>query len=250
MRISKQQSIVGVPAIQLRDLLRQTRSPIRPSIAAAALGIEEKDGLKVLTSLVREGYLEKLEGGWYKTELGARLANAKASSPIRRATADRLATELVKRAKEVNEGDYAYDVALLVAFGSYLSEQERVGDLDVAVHLSPKTMDEREFEKLRQERIELQHQRGGFPNFSAHFGWPEEEVYKALKGGNGYISLTVLSEELAWSRGRHQVLYAESPEWESFLADVIKDRANLRVLSTAEAELEEHKRMKKILSEL
>lgn len=213
-------NIAGFPAVAIRDLIRRNFAPITARTAAHTLGVDLEQAQRVLTDLEELGYLERLENGLYPTELGNRLALAKATAPIKRATADRLAFELVGRVKHVNRGDYAYKVPVLVAFGSYLSDQSRIGDLDVAIYLEPRTREREEFERLRQRRIDLLDEQPGYQDFVMRLFWPEEEVPRALKGGSRYISITNLAEDPTWARNEFRILYAESNAWKLFVGEM------------------------------
>lgn len=68
------------------------------------------------------------------------MTNATAARPVKRTTAARALAGLLERAEQVNADDVlAYQVDEIVVFGSYLDPAaEVVGDVDVAIGLSPR----------------------------------------------------------------------------------------------------------------
>jgi len=75
-------------------------------------------------------------GTWRNTMAGNALANATAAAPISRADADRVLNAFLIRVGIVNDAKTSlYRVGKVVVFGSYLGNQDRVGDIDLAIRL-------------------------------------------------------------------------------------------------------------------
>ncbi len=85
----------------------------------------------------------------YETTIrGNALGMAKASKPVKRASAGTVLRELLDRVKAINNRqNLPYRVESVVVFGSYLSEAKRVNDLDVAVELKPRSADDAAWER-------------------------------------------------------------------------------------------------------
>lgn len=102
---------------------------------------EKADAL--IIELERESYIKKAgrfrdEQLWGNTIKGNALALASAAKPILRSTAERKINEFLERVKEVNRNDYyLYKIKKVVVFGSYLSDAEKLGDIDLAIEIVP-----------------------------------------------------------------------------------------------------------------
>ena len=120
MRIQADQKIVGYPAVQVRQLMRETvgRS-ITLRYVQEILKCSDSSARRVMKSLEAEGLIEPVHEHFEPSMKGSALAMAKAAPPLRRETADRLITEVINRAWAVNgDESWAYGVGRLVVFGS------------------------------------------------------------------------------------------------------------------------------------
>ncbi|HEU4556614.1 MAG TPA: hypothetical protein VFS20_02150 [Longimicrobium sp.] len=82
-------------------------------------------------------------------------------------------------------------------FGSYLSEVELLGDLDLAVHLEAKEADRDKHVALEDARIaEALEAARTFPSYEAQIHWPEIEVRRFLRGRSSAISLHDLRSDI------------------------------------------------------
>lgn len=71
-----------------------------------------------------------------ETEKGHRLGIAKATAPLTRAKSNELLKDLIESAILINENpEFVFFVERIEVFGSYLTEKELLGDLDVGVKL-------------------------------------------------------------------------------------------------------------------
>jgi predicted nucleotidyltransferase len=144
---------------------------------------------------------------WQLTQKGKRLAAATAGRPIHRQAADRLLRQLLDRVEQVREDEeLLYYVARLAVFGSYLSDQERLADLDVAAVLEQRPSDEAWIDRVYR-RIDLSDR--SFPNLTVRLTWPRTEVLRILRGGSRALGIQDLRDLDAELEGQpHVVLYA------------------------------------------
>jgi predicted nucleotidyltransferase len=180
MRITADQKIAGHPAVQIRQLMRETvgRS-ITPRYAREILQCSDSVARQVLDDLQMEGFVDYVNGHLEPSMKGSALAMATAAPPLRRDTAERLVTHLVERARAINKDDrWAYRVGRLVVFGSYVRGAERPNDVDVGCEVLPRWSCERQ-EVAEQLRREVRNQR--FRNVSEWATWPKLEVIRFLK---------------------------------------------------------------------
>ncbi len=180
MRIAADQKIAGYPAVQIRQLMRETvgRS-ITPRYAREILQCSDSAARHVLNHLQMEGFADSVNGHLEPSMKGSALAMATAAPPLRRDTAERLVTQLVERARAINKDDrWAYRVERLVVFGSYVRGAERPNDVDVGCEALPRWSGERQ-QVAEQFRREVRSHR--FRNMSEWATWPKLEVVRFLK---------------------------------------------------------------------
>ncbi|GGG89658.1 hypothetical protein [Silvibacterium dinghuense] len=154
MRITADQLIAGYPAKRVRDFLRTRESrAIFNEVDLTELTLKPKAARDLLKELVVIGLIKEYRrcAGDLYFELtchGQNFANAPASKPIHRKTAERVLTEFKQRMERVNAtSEYLYRVDTAILFGSMLSDVECLGDVDVAVNLESKVSEETAFKK-------------------------------------------------------------------------------------------------------
>jgi len=70
---------------------------------------------------------------------------------IKRETAERILKEVVQRAKKINsspESQFMYFVSKVLVFGSYLTQKERLGDIDLAIEIEQRWKTDKEYDRL------------------------------------------------------------------------------------------------------
>lgn len=224
MRIDTKATIAGHPALSVRELLRRgRRGEWGTQFVQRILKVDQAEASRVLASLHNKGLIEPgdSEGGerlYRATLLGRALAGASAGKPIKRATADRLLAGFLERVDRVNSDPYyLFRVEHAVVFGSYLSDAEALGDLDVAIHLERKEADWDKHVALENARIGEARDAGReFPSYEAEISWPETETRRFLKNRSTAISLHDLRSDIRIiTTSRHRVVYppgdAEKP---------------------------------------
>ncbi|TMC23321.1 MAG: hypothetical protein E6J34_03460 [Chloroflexi bacterium] len=226
MRIQSNDVIAGQPVLTIRDFLRNHRTSITVDAIATCLDVDIATAKQILQNLVTEGYIEPAEESqeiWYTTTQGNALANAKAEKPITRRTADRLIKEFLERVQTINAcNDYAYRIAQVIIFGSYLSDSPTLGDVDLSIKLSHRYDDAQKQTHMREERIRHALQEGrNFSTFLHQVAWPELEIWHILKGRSRGLSLHDETTEQVLSQPiPSRILFPESLSMRRNLPDL------------------------------
>jgi hypothetical protein len=104
----------------------------------------------------------------------------------KRATANRVLADVIRRIQAVNEDDrYAFRVKGVRLFGSMLTDASQVGDIDLAVKLVPRYDDWERQNALCWSRRESKH----FSSLEDKGYWPYVEVLRAVKSRSPLVSL-------------------------------------------------------------
>jgi len=107
---------------------------------AKALGAPLGESTLVLLAMLADGFFERADGQgdrYVPTQKLGQLALAKISCGITRAEAEALLARVVEKAAWVNKQLDAYEhrISCVVVFGSYLTDKQHLGDLDIGVEL-------------------------------------------------------------------------------------------------------------------
>jgi DNA-binding MarR family transcriptional regulator len=197
MRIDSNTIIAGQPAKVIRDFLYQVKdhSWSTQSISEK-LGVSRRKAQQIVRDLEAAGYIQREEmwqgQRWFRTTLnGNQLALASAALPLKRVTAMKKLEEFLTRVQTVNHDPYyLYRVERAVLFGSMLSGQDTVGDIDVAIELRPKRANREEHAAVEEARIAEAGQAGRrFQNIIDKLFWPQHEIRLYLKSRSRAISL-------------------------------------------------------------
>ncbi len=213
MNITSDQMIAGFPAMKVRLLLRyiQTCDAVTNKFIAHIMDINDSQARRLSGKLEEMGFLSKLNPTeqkklakiykprytWLKaTELGHSLAFASAAPRIKRATAEALISGFMDRVRRVNEADgYCYRIGAVVLYGSALSDRQNLGDIDLAIYLTPRVDDSEAFLKLTQAKIHQAYDQGRrFRNLADQVLWPRNEIRMFLKNRKRSISIHDLVE--------------------------------------------------------
>ncbi|WP_271595718.1 hypothetical protein [Bradyrhizobium sp. CCBAU 25360] len=145
---------------------------------------------RVFAALLQEGYLEPHEPEYkgderkYQTsQKGRQLAAANLTKRFDRAKADSEVAALIARANEINTRDeLVFFVHKITAFGSYLTDSNDHGDIDLVVETAPR----------REEHIDESHYRaqnsGKSLDFPASLTYGETEVLQLLRARKARLS--------------------------------------------------------------
>lgn len=137
---------------------------------------------------------------------------AKKTLNISRKTADRIVSEVVERAKEINASPYPkfmHFVKKIAVFGSYLTDKEKLGDVDIAVLFERRE----EFESGDSEKDGLEciriHNKNVYDFFEVLY-FPERIVKQTLRNKSKSLSIHEYDElermAKKWDT-KHKVIY-------------------------------------------
>ena len=216
MRIAVDQEIAGFSAVEVRRLMRRALGrPITVQYVRKILACSSSDAARVLRHLQEDGFLEAIGRRLEPSTKGSALAMATAARPLRRETAARLIAELMARTRTINaDNKWAYRIARVVVFGSYVSAVERPNDVDIACELRPRWTGS---EQLAQEQLRRQTRKQPFRNLTEWAGWPRLEVLRFLKTRARGLSIHELEGWIIETTD-HRVLFEDESETTSLSA--------------------------------
>jgi hypothetical protein len=198
MRLDAKGTVAGVPALKVRALLRKWGSDVAGAhFIGRELHVAVREAGGVLSALVSEGLVAEDKdlrqhdtARFVCTVKGNAFAQASAAKPLRRATVERKLTELMSRMVHVNaSNEFLVGVEDAYVYGSYLTTQERLGDLDVSLRFFRKETDPDRFMALAQEATRESGRR--FATYLDALFWPERKVHLFLKQRSRVFSLHV-----------------------------------------------------------
>lgn len=221
MHINSKDKICNIPILKIRDFLRRNDdSQEWPKfLLKNRLKISEKKASELIKALVDLGYIEYTrtydrEKYWRRTLKGSTFSLASAAKPILRSTAEKHLSGLLKRVRHINEStDFLYKVTKVIVFGSFLSDSQKLNDVDVAVELVWKG-DHPNIKGQDKTQISLDHAQKAiekgreFSNFTAMLIWPHTEVMLYLKSRSRVISLHTTEDKIL-NKAKIKVLYEE-----------------------------------------
>jgi hypothetical protein len=191
MRIDAKSEIAGVAAIKVRDYLREVQGHrFGADNVVYGLKISARKARAVLNELLARKYIERAEALKFEkddcytcTQDGAQFAAAMATKPVSRSTADRHIAELMERIRAVNANpEYLLWVSRLIVFGSFLTDRERINDVDVSVVLTRKEQGSDGWVKAVLRRAGQAEAAGRrFSTFTQRLNWSEMEVMLFLR---------------------------------------------------------------------
>lgn len=209
MNINPRDKICNISIIKVRDFLKKYSNDEIwfKSTISYDLKISAKQSAEVIKELSKLGYIEsagrfKEKEVWKKTLMGSTFSLASAAKPVLRSTAQKHLSLLLKRVEEVNnEPKYLFKVSKVVLFGSYLTDAEKVSDIDIAI----KTEWKAEHSKVKgnnKVEVSLKHAEKAenkgrhFSTYFDYLAWPEYEVRLYLKSKSRVISLHSINDSI------------------------------------------------------
>jgi hypothetical protein len=224
MNINPKETMFGLPILKVRGVLRlaikerlwgDSRKKVIGKVALILkLPMAITEGL--VNQLLAENYIlwvkTKYSGGIYykltETEKGRRFGIAKATAPISREKAKELLHDVIVRAKSINENpEFVFFVERIEVFGSYLTNKELLGDLDLGVKLERRYHGEL-FTEHNQHRIEIAKSAGStFNNSTDQINWPYLEVMLMLKARKRGLSIHDINEDEVFAVTETKVVY-------------------------------------------
>ena len=200
---SENVSIGGVSAAAVREFLLQSAE--LPSwtldYLRKTMSLDTKTARGVATALQMVGYIKPLRSGsdeWQNTDEGNMVAKVSRARPITRKTAEKALELFLFRVNEVNSGpEFLYTVDKAVLFGPYLDAKQKIKDIDLAIHLSPKIKDKRKLDAAIDAQASDAEAAGkNFQSYAAKRRWAETKVRQHLKGRSRAIALYDLNESV------------------------------------------------------
>jgi predicted nucleotidyltransferase len=215
MRVNLRENIAGQPVAKIREFLRRAfDGSWGLSYAAKKLRVDLAAAQEVVAELRKRGYVRTAdsisgEDHWTNTMQGNAFSHASGAKPLLRASADQRLKEFLARVEEVGRNPYyLYRVRRAVLFGSYLSSQDRINDIDLLVSIVPKEKDGEKQSLLEQRRTEEALRQGrSLSTFIDQISWPLKEVLKYLKARSRSISLH--TDERILKYGKSKVIYTD-----------------------------------------
>jgi predicted nucleotidyltransferase/predicted transcriptional regulator len=192
MKVDRNASLAGVKLVKVRDFLRRYREGFYPEAIATFFENETHEAARITDELISAGYIavDKDGASYSLTDLGMQLSNASFAKRISRAKAEELVKAVLARIDAINSRDeLTHRVAAVKVFGSYLNDTPDLGDIDLAVGLTPRR------DSHVEESIARADQFYNSPRTlldRLFFG--ENEVRKLLKERQPHISLHAYDE--------------------------------------------------------
>lgn len=212
MRINLDEQIGGLPAGKIRDFLRRSHGDgWGKEFARRALRADAATVDRVVAELESRGFAKRIilggEQVWKNTVRGNGFGQAVAAKPLWRETAEKRLEQFLARVEAVRTADFAYKVKRVILFGSYLTSQERINDIDLCVSLAPKEKDGARQDAWERRRIDEAVRAGrSFRDMIDRVCWPQLEVRQFLKARSRSLSLHGSDDEI-WKRCAHRVIY-------------------------------------------
>ena len=199
MQVNWDQSVAGVPLIEIRDILRHIgRYHFDAEDIAERMRVgkdnwpsdrqrkaQDRKAKKILEVLVASGLIEietnYRSGAFTLTENGIALSAADQLPRMTRKAADQAIKKLIKKVNEINANPvYMHDVEEVWIFGSYIGDAKDLGDIDVAVKLNGRWSQEIASDFIeRSKAIEK-----AFPrprSFNRYGFWGNTLIYRHLR---------------------------------------------------------------------
>jgi L-rhamnose mutarotase len=219
MYIDPKTEIGGVSAVIVRDFFRATENGWGFEYLRKQLRLSRSRAETLTSELLRLGYIEEeLDSphgsrSYRETQLGRRFSLASAARPLTRKTAERKLSEFVERVRSLNANDYyLYRVHTVRVFGSYLTQRDRINDIDVAVELTPRESNHDRWWAACQARSREACEKGRrFSNMTEEMFWPQQEVLLYLKNRSRAISLHTTDDRVLMQT-EFQVVFEDSAQ--------------------------------------
>jgi len=220
MRLDPSTMVAGRPALEIRRLLRcSSKAGCGIRTVCREFGISAQKAKTILgeleeAQLLVQGTVRGLDGRerpyWENTMKGNTLAMASSARPVKRSTAERVIDQFLDRVATVNGGErFAYRVQRVTVFGSYLTQADRLNDVDLLVDLASRKTIAKEQEAL-EESARARAVQGGrrFGTYFEELTWPQTEVCLFLKNRSRTLSLHYIDHALV-EKTEHRVIFED-----------------------------------------
>jgi hypothetical protein len=142
LQISSADTISGIPIKKVRGFFRHLvtwhEHFFELPRMQEQLSLDTESALALATELQTQGYVNPPERGVYTfTDKGEDLVRASAAGKVRRQTAEKALIGLLARVEQYNsDPNRLLTVEGVVVFGSFLSANDELGDLDIASNIA------------------------------------------------------------------------------------------------------------------
>lgn len=214
MFLDKTEKIIGIPILEVRKFLKGVGySAFDVNRLISKFTLSGREAKALLGELIKRSLVRATSndnGYWELTIKGSAFTMASAAKPICRHTADRLVKEFLERIEVVNNNiGYLFKVNTAVIFGSYLSDKEKINDIDIAIQLERKEKDFDKYRALKDQQITDEQLIGRvFRDYTYKLDWPEKKVRLFLKSRSRGLSFHPM-EDLKIVTGAKRVIFGQ-----------------------------------------
>ena len=195
MRVDWQQRLAGCTLLEIRNILRglaYTDTPFTVEFLARRLEKTEEPSLAALEQAQRlaDGLIVNglavinEDMRFVLTDTGLSLRAATATKRFKRARADKAIAKMLGVAAEVNADPiFLYDVAWIAVYGSYITDEPDLGDIDLAIEFKGrwKGTDANRETRLKAFVVEFPPPDHVEQSFIERLCWPETCIRRMLK---------------------------------------------------------------------
>lgn len=226
MRIDSRDALEGIPLLDIRAAFRECGLDglLSADFVCERFRLTSPQTERLIATLKRLKFIKPVStrksgqvttGSWVLTKQGIRLRAAAAAKPIRRATADRLLSDLLERITELNKDDHFLGrVRKVIVFGSYIGDADPIGDIDVAVEIVRRDPDFEKHALANNRRVTEEVAAGRrFSNIIEQAFWWQREAMFFLRNRKRALSLQDYSSiSDIVSASPHRVVFEDSAQ--------------------------------------
>jgi hypothetical protein len=217
MQIDPKATLDGTRLIDIRRLFRRAGLDglLSPEFIQREMEVDARRARRLMRSLKTAGFIEPDEERWRLTKEGGRLRAATSARPLLRTTADRLLQTLLNRIELLNRHpDFMARVERAIVFGSYLSNADRLGDLDVAIQWQRREPNYDKHVEANSKRVMAEMKKGRhFSNIVEELCWWQREAILFLKNRKRGLSIhDYASEKKVVDSVPNRVVYPFEPK--------------------------------------
>jgi len=230
MRILASQKMFGYPSLKIRRLMRAGGNHCwGVAFVAATLEISSGRATELVQALLTDSLIAQVlaedpdDPRYELTIKGRALGMARATKPIKRATAERLVAEFLQRVEEVNKTpDLLFWIGEALVFGSFVTGSPTLGDVDIAVMYACRIGPTLWNSRSKQRVATAQSNGRWFRNLIDKIQWPQREIELRLRKGLGALHIHDLRIEGKFIETLpHRRIYVRNVEMSPTRPDVV-----------------------------
>jgi len=204
MYIDPKSTLFGRNAKEIRDMFRQNvyePTVMNDGFVARCLDIDFNEANKVLDEIIKSGLAKEGDyAKWYTKEcrcieivdlyMLGKICNASCAKPVTRKTCQKALDEFLARVAVVNNDDnYFHAVTRVDIFGSFLTDTDKLSDLDLAINMERKPKYCENYPAHARRKVIEASETRRFNTYFEEIRWPETEVWLFLKNRSRVLSL-------------------------------------------------------------